>query len=149
MWELLWNTPRIGGSQTPNYRKTFYTKYVCLFSLTSSIMVSKASDSSALVASLATMFLSLKQYSLSCKMQTTTVSTALWIPGLTGESHMWADWLSLNWVHFVDAPCDLGCRSFCVRPRSCATLESTSLERHRTFLEVKTTVVKLIIQFQC
>lgn len=39
---------------------------MCSFSLTSSIMVSMASDSSALVASLATMFLSLRQYSLSC-----------------------------------------------------------------------------------
>lgn len=42
---------------------------VCSLSLTSSIMVSMASDSSALVASLATMFLSLRQYSLSCNTQ--------------------------------------------------------------------------------
>ncbi|TNN60209.1 hypothetical protein EYF80_029544 [Liparis tanakae] len=38
-------------------------------SLTSSIMVSIASDSSSLVASLATMFLSLRQYSLSWNTQ--------------------------------------------------------------------------------
>lgn len=46
-----------------------YSRRICMcsFSLTSSIMVSTASDNSALVASLATMFLSLRQYSLSYK----------------------------------------------------------------------------------
>lgn len=58
--------PEAGTFSVPwNYSRGTKLSYM-IFHLTSSIMVSTASDSSALVASLATMFLSLRQYSLSC-----------------------------------------------------------------------------------
>lgn len=106
----------------------------CDFSLTSSIMLSIASDSSPLLASLATMFLSLRQYSLSCNTSWGKQSGwAHWHYETSSWTHMWAPF-ALNWRKCAKVPYDWGCHSFCVRPLSCVTLGSISLEWRHTSL---------------